>query len=66
MKINERIKWAPKDNMADIEKEVISQALEWYEYNMTLTALSLGIGRATLYRKLNLYNINLRRFRRES
>ncbi len=47
--------------LKDLEKEVLQQALKLTNYNMSSAALELGIGRTTLYRKLEKYNIPLRR-----
>ncbi|TDI82720.1 MAG: sigma-54-dependent Fis family transcriptional regulator [Caldithrix sp.] len=47
--------------MKDLEKEVLQQALKLTNYNMSSAALELGIGRTTLYRKLEKYGITLRR-----
>lgn len=47
--------------MKDLEKEVLQQALKLTNYNMSSAALELGIGRTTLYRKIEKYGITLRR-----
>ena len=47
--------------LKDLEKEVLQQALKLTNYNMSSAALELGIGRTTLYRKLEKYGITLRR-----
>lgn len=44
-------------NLEEIEKKYITKAIEQFEGNISLTARSLGIGRSTLYRKLEKYNI---------
>ncbi len=41
--------------LAEIEKQHLLETYEKMEHNMTLTAQVLGIGRSTLYRKLELY-----------
>ena len=41
------------------EKQQIIRALEIMNFNMALTAKALGIGRSTLYRKLDKYNIEI-------
>ena len=41
----------------DIEKEAIIEHLEKYKFNVTYTAASLKMSRATLYRKMKKYNI---------
>ena len=43
----------------DVEKVAIQEAIYVFKGNLTKTAASLGIGRATLYRKVKLYNIDL-------
>ena len=43
--------------LAEIEKEYIVSALELNTGNQTLTAQQLGIGSATLYRKLKSYGL---------
>lgn len=45
----------------DVEKVAIQEAIYLFKGNLTKTAASLGIGRATLYRKVKLYNIDLSR-----
>ena len=47
--------------LKDLEKEVLQQAIKLTNYNMSNAALELGIGRSTLYRKLEKYGITLRR-----
>jgi len=39
--------------LADLEREVIRRAIELYHGNMSMVAVKLGIGRSTLYRKIN-------------
>ena len=46
--------------LKDLEKEVLQQAIKLTNYNMSNAALELGIGRTTLYRKLEKYGITLR------
>lgn len=46
--------------VADAEKDLILKALELNNGNMSKTAKNLGIGRATLYRKLKSYNIEVK------
>lgn len=43
----------------EIERQTIMQALEQYKGNLSQVAISLGISRAALYRRLEKYNINL-------
>ncbi|MBN2899617.1 MAG: sigma-54-dependent Fis family transcriptional regulator [Clostridia bacterium] len=45
--------------LAVTEKKEIIKALELMDYNVALTARALGIGRSTLYRKLEKYHIEL-------
>jgi DNA-binding NtrC family response regulator len=45
-------------NLSDMEKEVICQALRKCNGNLTRAASELGIGRTTLYRKMEEYGIN--------
>ena len=42
----------------DIEREVLEQTLRASGENMSRAAKSLGIGRATLYRKAKKYNLD--------
>lgn len=44
--------------MNDLEAQAIEQAIHAYRGNLTEAAKALGIGRATLYRKVKLYNID--------
>ena len=44
--------------LADVEREAIRRALELHDGNLTTTALSLGITRQALYRKLEKFNLN--------
>jgi len=41
----------------DIEKDVIMSALDYYKGHMSEVARKLGIGRSTLYRKLDEFNL---------
>ncbi len=43
----------------DIEKEAIMKAIEITDENLSKAAKLLGIGRSTLYRKIDKYNIKL-------
>jgi transcriptional regulator of acetoin/glycerol metabolism len=51
---------AKVSTVADAEKELILKALENHRGNMSKTSKSLGIGRATLYRKIKSYNIEVK------
>lgn len=44
--------------MDDIEAQAISSAIEAYNGNLTEAAKALGIGRATLYRKVKQYHLD--------
>lgn len=41
----------------EMEKDIIQARLDIYKGNVTQTAISLGIGRATVYRKINQHNL---------
>ena len=45
-------------NLTDVEKDVIRQALVKYTGNLTRAAEELGIGRTTLYRKMEEYGLS--------
>ena len=45
-------------NLSDVEKDVIRQALKKCNGNLTHAAETLGIGRTTLYRKMEEYGIS--------
>lgn len=45
--------------LEEIERQTIMQALEKYKGNLSQVAISLGISRAALYRRLEKYNLNL-------
>jgi sigma-54 dependent transcriptional regulator, acetoin dehydrogenase operon transcriptional activator AcoR len=47
--------------MTEMERDLIEKALDECRWNVTQTARRLGIGRNTLYRKINDYGISLRR-----
>lgn len=51
--------------MNDLEAQAIEQAIHAYRGNLTEAARALGIGRATLYRKVKLYNIDPSEARRK-
>ncbi len=46
----------PKINLNDIEREWIERSLQ-YHISVSASAKSLGISRATLYRKMKTYEI---------
>ncbi len=47
--------------LKELEREVLLQALRLTNFNMSIAASQLGIGRTTLYRKLEKYRINVNR-----
>jgi len=63
--INKTIENSPETftelSLEEIEKRHIAQTLSKYFGNITQTAKSLGIGRNTLYQKINKHNINFDR-----
>jgi transcriptional regulator with GAF, ATPase, and Fis domain len=46
-------------SMEEVEKIAIIKAIEAYRGNLSLAAKSLGLGRATLYRKIKYYGIDI-------
>ena len=46
--------------LEELERHRIQQALEQYEYNMSLVATSLGLSRQALYRRLEKHNIAIK------
>ena len=44
-------------SLEELEREAIRQALEHYGGNLSDVARQLGIGRSTLYRKLDQYGL---------
>lgn len=58
---DERIKTPPSFSLLEMEKEMIQKALDYirhHELNMEDASRLLGIGRATLFRKINKYQID--------
>lgn len=51
--------------MNDLEAKAIENAISVYNGNLTEAAKALGIGRATLYRKVKLYSIDPSKARRK-
>lgn len=49
----------------ELESEAIRQAIDNFKGNLTEAAKALGIGRATLYRKVKQYNIDPNEARRK-
>ena len=47
-------------SLAESERKAIDDALEVSDYNLTRAAQALGIGRATLYRKVKKYDLPLK------
>ena len=47
-------------SMEDMEKKAIENAIISHRGNLSTAAVALGIGRATLYRKVKQYNIDPR------
>jgi transcriptional regulator of acetoin/glycerol metabolism len=45
-------------NLSDVEKDVIRHALKKYNGNLTRASEELGIGRTTLYRKIEEYGLS--------
>lgn len=43
----------------EIEKQTIISTLKKYDYNLSQSALALGISRAALYRRIEKYGINI-------
>lgn len=44
-------------NLEEIEKNTILKAFRKHHYNLSATARELGLGRTTLYRKMNRYEL---------
>ena len=44
-------------NLEEIEKHTIVKALQKHQYNLSAAARDLGLGRTTLYRKMNKYEL---------
>ena len=51
--------WSPGITIKQIEKEVILQALKFYSYNKTKTAIALGISIRTLDNRLVEYDVKI-------
>ncbi|WP_247653542.1 helix-turn-helix domain-containing protein [Flavobacterium sp. CS20] len=47
-----------KSQNEELEKKMIQDTLTKYQFNKTKTAKKLGITRATLYKKIKLYNLD--------
>lgn len=53
------------EKINDLESKAIENAIHVYKGNLTEAAKALGIGRATLYRKVKQYNIDPQAARRK-
>ena len=53
------------ETINDMESRAIENAIHMYKGNLTEAAKALGIGRATLYRKVKQYNIDPQSARRK-
>lgn len=53
------------EKMEELEAKAIEQAIFQFRGNLTEAAKALGIGRATLYRKVKQYNLNPSEARRK-
>jgi transcriptional regulator of acetoin/glycerol metabolism len=51
---------SPSFNLKDIEKDSIKQALAANNFNVLRAANDLNISKATIYRKIKMYSIDLR------
>jgi two-component system, NtrC family, response regulator HydG len=49
----------PSLNLIDVEREVIRKAIQKHHNNLTKAAEELGIGRTTLYRKIEEHGLNI-------
>ncbi len=49
---------SPELNIAKLEQQTIEKAIEQYSGNLTQVAKALGMGRTTLYRKMEKYGIS--------
>lgn len=54
-----QIPYCPGDTLAEVEEKVIRVAFQVYGGNIARTAKSLGISRATLYRRFAQFGIVL-------
>lgn len=59
MNQHQMVKVGSQFNLEQMEKEVIQSAIEASDSNLSKAAELLGIGRTTLYRKIEKYGINL-------
>jgi len=50
------IQWTPGLTLAEVEKQIILQALKAHQGNKTATAQALDVARNTIDNKLNLYD----------
>ena len=49
----------------EMQRRVIKETIDKFQGNLTKTSVALGIGRATLYRKVKQYNIDLSHMRKK-
>lgn len=49
--------YKPEMTLKDMERLLIEESLVFHRGNITLSAKRLGVGRATLYRKINEYGL---------
>lgn len=49
------VTWVPGKTLAGMEREVIENAMKYFQGNKTQTAQALGIALKTLYNKLEFY-----------
>ena len=54
-----------KKTLEEREEEAIIEAVQDFKGNLTEAAKSLGVGRATLYRKIKIYRIDVRSIRQK-
>lgn len=55
--------WAPGDTLKEVQRDIIISALSQHDGNMNKTAEAVGIPRATLYKRVLEYGIDLYRLR---
>ncbi len=59
-----KVSSSPIRTMDEMEKMAIEKAIQQFNGNLTEAAKALGIGRATLYRKVKLYQLDPNQARR--
>jgi transcriptional regulator of acetoin/glycerol metabolism len=45
--------------LAQLEAEAIKETIDYFNGNLSKASKSLGIGRATIYRKIKQYGLNI-------